>query len=167
MVIRKSAAAAGIHPNTAFLWLPRFLSLPNDQQGIRLKGIAEADETYFLESQKGRIQGLRRAPRKRGGKASKRGLSKEQTAVLICRYRTGITAGFMLERADTAHIEDVLKPLLAADAILCSGGEKALATVAKEMSITNRPVNLAAGQRVVAGVFYVQNVNAYYSGLAE
>lgn len=165
--IRKSAAAVGIHPNTAFRGRHRFLSLPNGQQAISLAGIAEADETYFLESQKGRRQGLSRAPRKRGGKASKRGLSEEQTAVLICRDRTGNTADFILEKADKAHIGAVLKPLLATDVILCSDGEKALAAVAKEMGITHRPVNLAAGQRVVAGVYHIQNVNAYDSRLKE
>ena len=165
--IRKSAAAVGIHPNTAFRWRHRFLSLPNDQQAISLAGIAEADETYFLESQKGRRQGLSRAPRKRGGKASQRGLSAEQTAVLICRDRTGNTADFILEKADKAHIGAVLKPLLAADVILCTDGEKALAAVAKEMGITHRPINLAAGQRIVAGVYHVQNVNAYDSRLKE
>lgn len=165
--IRKSAAAVGIHPNTAFRWRHRFLSLPNDQQAINLAGIAEADETYFLESQKGRRQGLSRAPRKRGGKASQRGLSAEQTAVLICRDRTGNTADFILEKADKAHIGAVLKPLLAADVILCTDGEKALAAVAKEIGITHRPINLAAGQRIVAGVYHVQNVNAYDSRLKE
>jgi transposase-like protein len=163
--IRKSAAAVGIHPNTAFRWRHRFLKLPNGQQAISLAGIAEADETYFLASQKGRRQGLNRPPRKRGGKASKRGLSEEQTAVLICRDRTGNTADFILEKSDKAHIGAVLKPLLAADVILCTDGEKALAAVAKEMGITHRPVNLAAGQHVVAGVYHVQNVNAYDSRL--
>ena len=110
--IRKSAAAVGIHPNTAFRWRHRFLNLPNGQQAI-------------------------------------------------CRDRAGNTADFMLKKADKAHIGAVLKPLLAADVILCSDGEKALAAVAKEMGITHRPVNLAAGQRVVAGVYHIQNVNAY------
>lgn len=165
--IRKSAAAVGIHPNTAFRWRHRFLNLPNGQQAISLAGIAEADETYFLESQKGRRQGLSRPPRKRGGKAGKRGLSQEQTAVLICRDRTGNAADFMLEKADKEHIGAVLKPLLAADVILCTDGEKALAAVAKELGITHRPVNLAAGHRVVAGVYHVQNVNAYDSRLKE
>ncbi|MBK7464831.1 MAG: IS1595 family transposase [Betaproteobacteria bacterium] len=151
----------------AFRWRHRFLTLPNGQQAISLAGIAEADETYFLESQKGRREGLSRAPRKRGCKASKRGLSEEQTAVLICRDRTGNTADFMLKKADKAHIGAVLKPLLAADVILCTDSEKALAAVAKEMGITHRPVNLAAGQRVVAGVYHVQNVNAYDSRLKE
>ena len=165
--VRKSAAAVGIHPNTAFRWRHRFLTLPNSQQAISLTGIAEADETYFLESQKGRRQGLDRAPRKRGGKASKRGLSEEQIPVLICRDRAGNTADFMLEKSDKEHIGAVLKPLLAADVVLCTDGAKSLAAVAKEMGITHRPVNLAAGQRIVAGVYHVQNVNAYDSRLKE
>ena len=134
---------------------------------MSLAGIAEVDETYFLESQKGIWCGLARAPRKRGGKASKRGTSEEQTPVLICRDRTGNTADFVLEKADKEHIGAALKPLLAADVILCTDGAKSLAAVAREMGITHRPVNLAAGQRVIAGVYHVQNVNAYDSRLKE
>jgi len=49
-----------------------------------LKNIAELDETYVLESEKGKKfdENATRAPRKRGSKASKRGLSEEQ--VCIC-----------------------------------------------------------------------------------
>ena len=118
--VRKSAAAVGIRPNSAFRWRHGFLKWPNGQQAISLAGIAEADETYFLESQKGRRQGLSRAPRKRGGKASKRGLSEEQIPVLICRDRAGNTADFMLEKADKEHIGAVLKPLLPAEVLICS-----------------------------------------------
>ena len=42
----------------------------------------EVDETFFLESQKGN-RNLDRKVRKRGGKASKRGLSSEQVSVLV------------------------------------------------------------------------------------
>jgi len=73
----------------------------------------------------------------------------------------------MLKKADKEHIGVALKPLLPADVILCTDGAKSLAAVAKEMGITHRPVNLAAGQRVVAGVYHVQNVNAYDSRLKE
>lgn len=51
---------------------------------IELKNIAELDETYVLESQKGKKfdEDAYREPRKRGSKATKRGLSNEQ--VCIC-----------------------------------------------------------------------------------
>ena len=145
--MRKSAAVCEVHRNTAFRWRHRFLQLPSAQQSTHLVGIAEADETFFLASAKGKKRGLARAPRKRGGKATKRGLSDEQIPVLICRDRTGSTADFVLEKADKEHIDATLKPILASDAVLCTDSSKALGAVAREMGITHRPVNLAAGIR--------------------
>jgi hypothetical protein len=40
-----------------------------------------------------------------------------------------------------------------------------MGAAAREIGITHRPVNLAAGIRVVAKVYHVQNVNAYDSRL--
>lgn len=165
--VRNSAKVCGVHRNTTFRWRHRFLTLPNEQKANRLVGIAEADETFFLESFKGRKKGMTRAPRHRGGKASKRGLSDEQIPVLICRDRTGSTADFVLEKADQAHISAALKPLLASDTVLCTDSGKALAAAVREIGITHRPINLAAGIRVVGKVYHVQNVNAYDSRLKE
>lgn len=149
--VRKSAEVCVVHRNTSFRWRHRFLELPNTQRAAMLKGIAEADETVFLESFKGK----------------KRGLSDEQIPVLICRDRAGFTADFVLDKADKEHIGAVLKPILAADAILCTDGGKAPGAAAREMGVCHRPVNLAQGIRVVAGVYHVQNVNAYDSRLKE
>ncbi len=165
--VRQSARACSVHRNTSFRWRHRFLALPDGQKATRLAGIAEVDETYFLESFKGRKRGMARAPRKRGGKAAKRGLSDEQVPVLIGRDRTGNTTDFVLDKADRQHIEAALKPVLDKDAVLCSDGGKALAAAAKGMGVTRRPVNLSAGIRVVANVYHVQNVNAYDSRLKE
>ena len=87
--VRKSAQVCNVHRNTAFRWRHRFLALPDQQKATNLVGIAEADETFFLESFKGKKQARVRAPRKRGGKASKRGLSDEQIPVLMGRDRPG------------------------------------------------------------------------------
>ena len=108
-----------------------------------------------------------RAARKRGGKASKRGLSSEQIPVLICRDRMGHTADFVLKKIDTENLGAALKPLIADDAILCSDGEKALAAVAREIGVIHRPVNLSAGIRVIGKVYHIQNVNAYSSRLKQ
>lgn len=40
-----------------------------------------------------------------------------------------------------------------------------LAAAAKEMGVTHRPVNVSAGRRVIAGVYHIQNVNAFDSRL--
>ena len=61
----------------------------------------------------------------------------------------------------------MLRPLLAWDAVLCSdGGEKGpIALAARNMGVAHRAVNLSKGIRVVAGVYHIQNANAYHSRL--
>ena len=87
--IVESAERCGIAPSTAFRWRHRFLKAPR-QAPDRLRGIVEADETFVLESRKGERK-LDRKPRRRGGKARKRGLSREQVPVLVAADRTGET----------------------------------------------------------------------------
>lgn len=62
------------------------------------------------------------------------------------------------------HVAAALKPILPKDTILCTDGSGTLAAAAKEIGVTHRPVNLSAGIRVIAGVYHVQNVNAYTPG---
>lgn len=42
-----------------------------------------------------------------------------------------------------------------------------MAAAARTMKVAHRPVNLSAGIRVIAGVYHVQNVNAYDSRLKD
>lgn len=67
--------------------------------------------------------------------------------------------------ANAAEIEPPLCAILAPDVVLCSDGARVYRAVAQHMKITHRPVNLSAGIRVIAGVYHVQNVNAYDSRL--
>ncbi len=91
--VRKSAARCDVAVSTAFRWRHRFLRAIKTNTA-RLGGIVEADKTYLLESRKGSrawkqaaaglpgAEAPERKPRKRGGKATKRGLSGEQVPVL-------------------------------------------------------------------------------------
>jgi hypothetical protein len=58
-----------------------------------------------------------------------------------------------------------LKPLLPMDTILCTDGSSVLAAAVREIGVTHRPINVSAGVRVLAGVYHIQNVNAYDSRL--
>lgn len=165
--LTKAGERLNVSRATAFRWRHRFLSLPKTVQAQALTGSAEADETFFLRSRKGQRKGLDRAPRKRGGKAAKRGVSKEQVPVLVARDRAGATADFILDADDATHVASALDAILAKDVILCTDGSKALAAAARRMNVVHRPVNLSAGIRVVAGVYHVQNVNAYDSRLKD
>ena len=79
--VKASAARCDVAVSTAFRWRHRFLAAARSDSEV-LKGIVEADETYALESRKG-ARGLGRKARRRGGKAKKRGLSREQVPVLM------------------------------------------------------------------------------------
>jgi len=88
LTVRQSAANTGIHRNTSFRWRHRFLNWISQDRPAALHGITEADETYLLESDKGK-RNLGRKARQRGGHASKRGISDEQVCVLVARDRSG------------------------------------------------------------------------------
>lgn len=167
VTITKAAETLGVARSTAFRWRHRFLAQPKTIQAKSLVGIAETDETYFLQSFKGMRKGLPRPARKRGGSAAKRGTSKEQIPVLVTRDRAGSTADTILPADDKASVVAALGPLLPKDIILCSDGSSTLAAAAKALGVAHRPINLSAGIRVVGGVYHVQNVNAYDSRLKD
>ena len=96
VTIEKAAERCGVDPTTAFLWRHRFLKAFSVDRALELSGIAEADETFFLESFKGQRE-LPRPARERGGKAAKPGLSDEQIPVLIARHRNGETFDAILD----------------------------------------------------------------------
>lgn len=162
--VRAAARRCGVHKNTAFRWRHRFLALPAGLKPSSLRGIVEADETYFLESHKGERH-LPRPPRKRGGVAKKRGLSSEQIPVVVVRDRSTATTDAVLAKADTDAITTVLAPVLDADAVLCSDSNAIYRCFAERAHIAHTPVNLSAGIRVVDHAFHIQNANAYHSRL--
>ncbi len=164
--IRKSADSCGIANNTSFKWRHRFLQTPATRRPGKMNGIVEADETYFLESFKGQRR-LPRSARKRGGKAAKKGTSKEQVPVLVVRDRHGETADCILHGTSTQQIESALIPLLNKDVILCTDGMQTYKQIARQANIVHRPVNIAAGQRVINNIYHIQNVNAYDSRLKQ
>lgn len=138
--VRKAAWRCGINTKAAFLWRHRFLALPANLKARKESGIVETDETFFLRSYKGQRGGLPRRARKRGGRAAKRGLSREQVPVLVVRDRSGATADAILPKDDHREIEAVLRPLLARDAVLCSdgGGKGPIALAVREIGVAHR-----------------------------
>lgn len=164
--VRMAAQRCGVDKNTAFRWRHRFLRDAADHRAEQEAGIVEADETFFLESFKGQ-RSLPRPARSRGGVAHKRGINAEQIPVLVVRDRQGRTADFKLARLDAEHVQAVLAPLVARDAVLCTDSAGVYAAFARRYGITHRTINVRHGRRVVEGAFHIQNVNAYDSRLKE
>jgi transposase-like protein len=163
--VRKSAKQLGVDKNTAFLWRHRFLKWISEDKSQHLSGITEADETYFLHSEKG-CKKLARKPRKRGGKALKRGLSNEQVCVLVARDRYKNTADFVAGRGNisASALTKYLLPILDKDALLVSDSHRAYQKFSRLEGIDYQAVNLSKKHRV-NGAFHVQNVNSYHSRL--
>jgi transposase-like protein len=166
LTVRKSAAAVGVHRNTSFRWRHRFLEWISQDRPAKLHGITEADETYLLESDKGQRK-LGRKARKRGGHATKRGISNEQVCVLVARDRSGQTLDFVAGKGPLtkARLADALKPAMDADILLVSDANPAYRAFCNAEGISHEVVNLSQGQRV-NGAYHVQNVNAYHSRFA-
>lgn len=161
--VRRAAAYVGVHKNTSFRWRHRFLTLPKTDRPSCLRGITEADEMYLLESEKG-ARHLDRPPRKRGGAASKRGISGEQVCILVARDRTGQTLDFVTGNGPVtkAQLLRCLPPVIEKDVLLVSDSNASYRYFARDAGISHQAVNLKAGVRV-NGAIHVQNVNAYHS----
>ena len=106
--LAKTAELCGVHPTTAFRWRHRFLGSPADDKPRTLSGIVEADETFILESFKGRWSDLPRKARKRGGSARHPGLHQDNIPVLVARDRKGATFDAVLPQVDSAAIGTAL-----------------------------------------------------------
>ncbi len=161
--LRKVASRLGVHLETAFNWRHRFLNAPKSVKPNKLEGTVEADETYFLHSQKGSRK-LDRPARKRGGKAKKRGLSAEQVPVLIARDRNRATTDQMLADRSAASVTSVLGPVVAKSSVLVSDGAGAYRVFAGQAGIPHVALNLSAGEHTW-GIYHIQNVNNYCSRL--
>jgi hypothetical protein len=163
--VRQAAVATGVHRNTSFRWRHCFLSLVEDNRPQQLDGIAEVDETYLLESEKG-SRHIKRKAHKRGGSATKRGISDEQVCILVARDRTGQTLDFMTGKGPVtkAQLHSCLSPVLNEDSLLVSDGNPSYHHFAREIAITHEAVNFSAGVRI-KGAYHLQNFNAYHSRL--
>ena len=159
--VHSAAMKTGVHPNTSFRWRHRFLDWTKLDRPTTLQGVAEADETFLLESEKGTRQ-LKRPPRRHGGHAHKRGISNELVNIVVARDRGGKTIDFIAGRGalKPKALHSHLLQKLASDVILMSDANRAYKTFARQAHIRHETVNLSQGRR---GSVHIQNVNAYHS----
>jgi len=163
----KPAARCGVAVTMAFHWHHRFRSVPALDKPNQLTVIVEADETFILESFKGKRGGLLRSARKRGGKASKRGLSPEQIPVLVARDRNGVTTDAVLANLHRASVTAALAGVVTPDNQLCCDGGKAIVRIAREAKIPCCILPKPGGPRPGAPNLHTNNVNGYLGCLKE
>ena len=161
--VRAGAELVGVHRTTSFRWRHRFVPGAARKRPARLEGMVEADETYMLESQKG-SRHLSRPPRRRGGVATRRGISREHECLLVARDRGRQTLDFHTGRGpvSAAQLADCLLPVLATDVLLISDSAAAYQTFASSAGIAHEAINLRAGIKA-RGVIHLNNVNGWHA----
>lgn len=168
--MRKSADKLGVDLKTAFIWRHKILEGYSVAPARKLKGVAEADETFFLCSEKGdKTVSQRRPARARGGKASSSGISHEQVPVILGCDRQGelIVGVAGRGRISLKDIEEVLGDRVDAGATLCTDSHTSFKAFAKAHRLKYQPVNISKGFRVVKGIYHVQHVNSAHMRLKE
>jgi hypothetical protein len=168
--LRFIAGKLGIHLSTAFYWRHKVLSAIRAKGFDALAGIVESDETYLLHSHKGHRNLKKmfgRKSRKRGGKATKRGISNEQVCVLVAQDRQGHVLSQVagLGRIASSSIDAILGSYASAITSLCTDAEAQYRKFAREAGVEHQELNAKAGLRVKRGIFHIQNVNGHHSRL--
>lgn len=163
----QAANRCGVDYKTAFRWRHRFLASLAGDKPRTLSGIVEGDETFILESFKGKRSDLPRKPRKRGGKAAKRGLSAEQIPVIVARDRQGATTDAVLEKLNRVSIAAALGGIVTPSNEFCCDGGTAIVAFARKAGIPTHILPLPGKPNPRAPDFHINNVNAYHGRLKE
>jgi transposase-like protein len=163
----KAAQRCGVHYTTAFRWRHRFLAALAGDKPKALNGIVEGDETFILESFKGKRSGLPRKSRKRGGKSAKRGLSAEQIPVIVARDRQGATTDAVLPKLNRVSIAAALGGVVTSANEFCCDGGTAIVAFARHAGIAAHVLPMPGKPTPKAPDFHLNNVNAYHSRLKE
>jgi len=160
----KIKVSLNINKKTAFDWRHKILSSLEDVQKDTFNGIVESDETFFLQSDKGKKQYGRKA-RKRGGSSSKRGISNDQVAVIVTSDRKGTidmkVATF--GRITKADIENAIGGRIDKDSILCTDGHVSYKGFAKDKQLSLVVLRADLKQHVKNGIYHIQNVNSLHN----
>lgn len=169
LTLPKIAKLLHIHVSTAFFWRHKVLLALRSLGHDALNGIVESDETFFLESHKGRKPVTFRKPRKRGGVAKQRGISKEQVCVVVAIDRDGdvVSQSAGRGRITATEIDAVLGSHLAPGSLLCTDSSKNYLAFARMKGLHHEVINVRKGVYVRKGIYHVQHVNAYHKRLKK
>ena len=168
--IRKTAEICGIHRNTAFIWRHKILdALQKVANQTNLRGIIEADETFFPLSFKGNHKHsstfkMPRTAHKRGKAISTRGISKEQVCVPCAIDRTGNSLSKIatLGRVRTKDLHKIYDGKIIDKSVFCTDKMNSYVRFAKSNGI--ELVQLKTGKSK-KGIDHIQHINAYHSKL--
>ncbi len=162
--IRECAETLEIAVSTSFMWRHKILFAILDLSRETFDGITEVDETFMRHSEKGSRNIVGRKPRKRGGRAPLRGISKEQDCIVVAIDRTGRTHGLVAcrGRLSRKQAEAVMGELVSGVTTLCTDSHSSWEAFAKSKGLEHVVLNASKGERVKKTVYHIQNVNNFH-----
>jgi hypothetical protein len=161
--LRKAAQECRISLRTSFMWRHKILDALRKTDKSELKGIVEADETFFPLSFKGRkpqgfVYPKKRRPHKRGGECSVSGLSKDKVCV-PCAFeresKTSVARIGGLGKTSSQSIRTVLSEKFREKSILCTDREKSYLKFSKTLNPEHVRLTKPTSKR---GIFHIQNI---------
>jgi len=165
--INKTASELDLHHETVFNMRHKILFAIEQQEikiPTKLTGVCEADETYILESYKGKKlpDDFWRKPRKHSAVATKPGLSNEYICVCTGIERDGNAVAVAVNRA-TASKEDI---------DLVFGGRVDQSTLilsdgAKGYNVLNGKCEVQVVNKNSGGFYNINTINSYHSFIKD
>ena len=167
--LRKCAKICNINLATAFSWRHKILdALQNMMNEVELDGVVQADETFTTISYKGNHKdfNLPRPAHKRGTRATKRGISKEQVCVPVGVNLSGLSIAKIanLGRPNVASLQKVLGGKIAKDSVFVTDSLHSYQKLSFDMGLNHIRI---PRKKFKAGMFNIQTVNNYHQRLKD
>lgn len=158
--IKKCSEQTGVCVQTSFDWRHKILNSFNELRPTDFGGIVESDDIFFLESEKG-SRSITRKSRKRGSKATKRGISNQQVSVVITQDRKQSKEMVVVKkgRITKKSLDKVLGGRIKEGTTLCTDSHRSYTAFTKANGIEHQKFIANKGQRVKDKIYHVQNVN--------
>jgi transposase-like protein len=164
--IRKCAEECDITVRTSFMWRHKILDALRLSDKTELKGIVEADETFFRVSYKG-SKGLDRKSHKRGNDVDIRGLSKEQVCVVCAIERdnkSSISKIGGLGKTSKKSIKNVLDTKIKEKSVICTDKERSYLELAKSNKLEHIRLEEFKSKK---GIYHINHINSYHTRLKK
>ena len=163
--LRKCAKVCNISLQTAFYWRHKILdALQEMMNEVELNGVVQADETFTQISYKGHHKSFKlpRPSHKRGTKASKRGLSKEQVCVPCGVNLNGLSIAKVsnLGRPSLKDLQKILDGRIAKDSVFVTDSLRSYQKLSLDMDLSH--IRIPRNKHSV-GAFNIQTINSYHS----
>lgn len=167
--LRKCANICNINLATAFAWRHKILdALQKMMEEVELDGVVQADETFTTVSYKGHHKDFKlpRPAHKRGTKATRRGLSKEQVCVPVGVNLNGLSIAKIanLGRPNVADLQKVLGGKITKDSVFVTDSLRSYQKLSFDMGLNHIRI---PRNKFKAGVFNIQTVNNYHKRLKD